>query len=492
MAKVIIVGGGVAGLSAGIFALEKGHTVTLFEKHFLAGGNLTGWQRKGFSIDNCIHWLTGTSPLTERYNRWQRVGVISGRESVYSPSSFYTVYDGENSLTMSRDIEKTKRDMLRLSKKDSYEIESFIKATKLASLYIGTTLNEKGKRANIIDKIKFIPYFFKYHRLSLEDLAKKFKHPTLKKVCVGFLGKELTALGLIIAYSDFTSGNGDLIKNGSYNASKKMVEKFAKMGGVLLTNKECVLASRYKDKIESVTFSDGSTYSADYYIFATDAKTAYEKILKTPMQPTLKYRYDKWKTFSGVSVAFAIEGDAPFEIEAIIPTSESEREKIGSDFFAVREFSYFENFAPKGKNVLVSLQQCDEDESARWINLAKNKEEYKIKKQRIANSQLREIERVFPSLKGKIEIIDAWTPYTYYKFTGESHGAFMSFLVEKNKAPFKSSNKIKGVKNACLASQWLQPPGGLPIALDSGYNAVKTMQKSIEKKGVQVLQNQSN
>ena len=55
MAKIIIVGGGVSGLSAGIYAQLNGHTAVICEKHTKAGGNLTGWQREGYKIDNCIH-----------------------------------------------------------------------------------------------------------------------------------------------------------------------------------------------------------------------------------------------------------------------------------------------------------------------------------------------------------------------------------------------------------------------------------------------------
>ena len=46
MAKVIIVGGGVAGLSAGIYALMAGHSAVIYEKHTEAGGNLTGYEQR--------------------------------------------------------------------------------------------------------------------------------------------------------------------------------------------------------------------------------------------------------------------------------------------------------------------------------------------------------------------------------------------------------------------------------------------------------------
>ena len=64
MSKIVIIGGGVAGLTAGICARLNGYDAVIFEKHRIAGGNLTGWDRGGFHIDNCVHWLTGTNPVT--------------------------------------------------------------------------------------------------------------------------------------------------------------------------------------------------------------------------------------------------------------------------------------------------------------------------------------------------------------------------------------------------------------------------------------------
>ena len=61
MSKILIIGGGVSGLSAGIYAQLQGYEAIICERHNIAGGNLTGWDRGGYHIDNCVHWLTGTA-----------------------------------------------------------------------------------------------------------------------------------------------------------------------------------------------------------------------------------------------------------------------------------------------------------------------------------------------------------------------------------------------------------------------------------------------
>jgi hypothetical protein len=57
----------------------------------------------------------------------------------------------------------------------------------------------------------------------------------------------------------------------------------------------------------------------------------------------------------------------------------------------------------------------------------------------------------------------------------------MSFLMPKNHLPLPLDNRVPSVKNLFLATQWLQSPGGLPLAADSGRNAIKRINKSLDK-----------
>jgi phytoene dehydrogenase-like protein len=53
--SIIIIGAGMAGLSAGIYARRNGYDVTLYESHFLPGGMCTAWQRQGFTFEGGLH-----------------------------------------------------------------------------------------------------------------------------------------------------------------------------------------------------------------------------------------------------------------------------------------------------------------------------------------------------------------------------------------------------------------------------------------------------
>ena len=76
MKKVVVVGAGIAGLSAAIYAKRSGFDVTLCEQHSIAGGMCTSWKRKGYLFEGAVHWLTGSNPKTELYQLWYAVNLM--------------------------------------------------------------------------------------------------------------------------------------------------------------------------------------------------------------------------------------------------------------------------------------------------------------------------------------------------------------------------------------------------------------------------------
>jgi len=57
--KVIIVGAGIAGLTAAVYTKRSGFDVTLNEQHSIVGGMCTSWKRKGYLFESAVHWRAG-------------------------------------------------------------------------------------------------------------------------------------------------------------------------------------------------------------------------------------------------------------------------------------------------------------------------------------------------------------------------------------------------------------------------------------------------
>ena len=93
---------------------------------------------------------------------------------------------------------------------------------------------------------------------------------------------------------------------------------------------------------------------------------------------------------------------------------------------------------------------------------------YDRSKKETAQQALNRLVAEYPFLKGKVRVIDVWTPMTYTRFCNSYKGAYMSFVTTKQAKSVTVPGVVKGLDNVLLASQWLMGPGGLPTAAAMG------------------------
>ena len=90
MKKVVIIGGGIAGMTAGVLLQKAGFETEIYEKNALPGGQCTGWKREGYFIDNCIHWLTGTRPESALHELWKEIGALGDDVEICKKEMFFS------------------------------------------------------------------------------------------------------------------------------------------------------------------------------------------------------------------------------------------------------------------------------------------------------------------------------------------------------------------------------------------------------------------
>ncbi len=474
MAKILIIGAGVAGLSAGIHARLSGHQAVVCEKHFVAGGNLTAWNRSGYHIDNCIHWLTGTNPATETYRMWETLGAL-GNIEIYQGESLFTVEHEGKRIALYRDLDRMKQEMLALSPEDEKEILSFIRAVEYLQGFCGIAGEKHNEKISFSDTVASVPVLSKYYRLTTGELAEKFKHPLLSLFFKGFFGYEFGALALIFVCAHFCGDNGGIPKG----SSSAMVERLQNLGGELLLKKEAVKIHTKNKKAYAVTFSDGTVIEADYVILTADPASTFGKLLDLPAPKALQKNVKNpcFLRFSAYQCAFSCAlSKLPFEGDLIFQVPEEFRDTLLTDRLIVREFSHEEDFSPEGENLLQTITFTFEKDAKDFIALRKNdRASYNEKKKLLASLTQQLIEKQFPEMAGQLKCIDVWTPATYQRFTNAEIGSFMSFVLPPKAFPLCAKNRVKGLPNVILATQWQQAPGGLPIAADVGRKAIQTI-----------------
>lgn len=501
--KIAIIGGGVAGLSAGIYAERAGYETTIYEKNSVLGGSLSGWYRNGFGIDNCLHWLTGTADGTPTNLLWKDLGVLNEESKIVErPYLISSETDGVK-VTLWRDVERTRKELIEISPEDAIEINLFLDCVNVAS-DITANLSNIMKIAKTVSEAETVLSHFDFARravmfmgLDIEHWAMKFKSKAIQNLLLDFSAKEYESYWLIVVYSFFASGNADILEGGSIKIADNLVRTYLREGGRIESNmpvKQIVVRRRRIPKIEKkakiktkyaekIVFANGEEISADYIICACDIKYVFSKLIKRKKHKSkiIKYIFEHEKEFpvySAFQVAFGVDGlfeeiddSLGFECAPI----EVGMQRINR-LYLKNYRAYGDYIAPEGKTVVQCMIIQYEKDFKFWKKLNKSDEtRYRQVKINTANAILTEILKKYPQYEGKIEIIDTWTPYTYARRNNDTNGAYMRFITTAFSRKANISCEVKGIDNVFLASHILKYPGGLPMAALSGKSAIETI-----------------
>ena len=123
--SIAIIGAGIAGLSAACYGRMNGFDTTVFELHDKPGGLCTSWERNGYTVDGCIHWLCGSSPRNSFHRYWKELGAIEG-VPVVDHDEFTRVEDPDGkTLVFYTDVDRFEKHLLELCPRDASMIRRF-------------------------------------------------------------------------------------------------------------------------------------------------------------------------------------------------------------------------------------------------------------------------------------------------------------------------------------------------------------------------------
>ena len=477
MKNIIIIGGGIAGLSAGIHAQQYGFRSVIYEQHSIVGGQCTGWDRKGYHIDGCIQWLTGTREGTELYDLWKNV-VALGNVDIVRLDNFGTYeYEG-TTITLWRDLDRLQKELCQLSPEDKEPIEELIKEIRLVQdlempARIPITMRPIGEIFKFLKKMKNAGLLMnKAGMISSEEYAKKFKHPAIRYMISAGLPEGFSIVGFIFSMATFSSGNGDIPKGGSKAMALRMKDRYEELGGKVINSVAAEEIIIKEGQAVAVRCSDGSTAKADYVVAACDAKMVLDKLLKGQYKDKkfdMRFASEDYITPSSIQIAFGVKADlSSYPLLAAFPSRPYIIAGKEQNMVSYKNYYYEPDFAPEGCTLLITTINQTNFDYPYWSKLYENKEEYNKEKQRIGNEVKERLEEHYPELKGKITVVDVATPITYHRYTGAYKGAWMSFMMTTKTKSIAHSGRIKGLKNFYLTGQWLEPPGGLPVAATTG------------------------
>jgi len=479
MKKVVVIGAGISGLSAAIYAQRSGFDVTLCEQHTIAGGMCTSWKRKGYLFEGAVHWLTGSNPKTELYRLWKETGALNDAVKVYTPDIFHAVEWNGQIIYLFRDIEKTVEQLIALSPDDEKRLRRLEKDVKVFSRMQMPVLDIKGvkmqnpKRMTLGAMLKMLPVFpiiGRLSKISCKDYPEQFKHPGIKSL-FHFLPDSYSAINLISNLSTIDIGDGGYPEGGSLAMVDRMVKTFENLGGKLFLKTKVKKVNIENGAVSGVVLENG-TLAADAVIVTQETLAAVEQLFDIPLNDAwLTELRENIKPVVCTFICIGIRAKMPqmpvlpqWELDEPITCAGETITKI-----CFNNYAGYEGYAPEGNAALTTILISDTYD---FWKKAKEDGSYDEEKRKLADQIRRVICQKYPQAEGNIEVIDIATPLTYERYTGAYHGSWMRVLGVGDKMKIYPGF-IKSVSGLYFAGHRLMYSGGLPIALNSGRKAAQ-------------------
>ena len=473
---ILIIGAGIAGLTAGIYARRSGFDVTIIEQHSIVGGMCTSWRRKGYLFEGAMHWMTGSSPKTEAYQLWEDTGALGKDVPVLLHDPFRSIEWEGQVIHLYRDIEKTAAQLIAFSPEDEKPLRQLVKDVKAVTKMTMPIFDVKGvkmknpKRMGIGFLFKMLPAMptmSKYGKMSCAEFIKTFKHPAIRRL-FNFVTDDYAATAVVSTLATLDSGDGGYPEGGSLPMVHRMAKTFTDLGGKLMLNTHVKKVNVDNGRASSVTL-DSNTLAADVIIVTQETIAALDKLFDVPPDDVwLKTLHDTTIPAVCTFVSIGVRAELP---DITIPEWKLET-PITYAGQTIHELSFnsYRCYAPEGGTALTTALMKDTYD---FWKKAKDEGKYEAEKQALGEQFIRALCQKYPQCEGKIEVVDIATPLTYERYTGAYRGSWMGIMKPGTNAGLMYPGNCKNISGLYFAGHRLIPPGGLPVALASGRTAAQ-------------------
>ncbi|MFO0745412.1 MAG: NAD(P)/FAD-dependent oxidoreductase [Myxococcota bacterium] len=466
---IVIVGGGLAGLSTGVYARASGFRTTIVEHHQALGGVCTAWSRPPYLVDGCIHWLTG-GPFARVY---RELGILP-KVGLRTIERFVTLRDARDGLevVIASDLDALAARLAALAPEDADELRRMVEGARHVSDLrppIATPPELQSPWAGLLGLWGMrheLPTLIHYRKPLGEYLASHVVNPRLRRLLGNLAPAEAPATFLLMMLGYLEHGWLSRPIGGTAAFRDALVDSYRERGGAVrlgATVEEILVEG---GRARGVRLRDGSCVDADYVVSTASAPETVRHLLGGRYgADALERRLGKWKLFQPIVVAsYGVElplADAPsaLTIDGLEPFEVGGR---ANDRLYLRILNDDPCFAPAGHSVVQVIAETDYD----WW--ARRGGSYPGDKERIGAELLAQIDRHLPGVRDAVRMTDVATPLSFWSMARSWRGAFEGWMPSSDDAYGHVEKTLPGLERLYLAGQWVEPGGGVPTACTSG------------------------
>ena len=497
--SLIIIGGGIAGLSAGCYARMNGFRTRVFEMHKKPGGLCTSWKRQGYIIDGCLHWLIGTGRHAGLRRMWDELGALDHVQVVDNEVYLHVEAADGAAVSLPTDIDGMERTLMTLSPADAALTGRFISACRTMRGF-DMPLGKAPELMNGWDQLKFFVRFLPmlrsfgtWNRISIGEFAGQFSHPLLRRMFRSLFLPDFPMVFAIMTLAWLQAKNAGYPMGGSLAFSRGIEKRYLALGGEASYRARVKRIIVERNRAGGVLLEDGSEHRADYVVSAADGhETIFGMLGGGYADRAIRDYYDNLPVFpSLVHLAFGVNrtfDDIPRCVNGtILPLDPPLR--IGAeqqDQLWVHIYNFDPTLAPPGRTLVRAMVPAD---FGKWQALHEHPERYQAEKERIAGEIIARLDRRFPGFASQVEMHDVATPVTFHRYTGNWKGSIEGWIPVPRAGGMRlrMNKSLPGLSRFYLAGQWVQPGGGVPAAALSGRNVIQLLCRDEKRKFVTAI-----
>ncbi|MEY4337804.1 MAG: hypothetical protein RL680_699 [Actinomycetota bacterium] len=476
---VVIVGAGLAGLSAALRLAGAGRKVTVLERESVPGGRNGLLKKDGYSFDTGPSVLTMPSLINDAFNcvgedmkDWLELTPLTPLyRAFYADGSQLDVHADTNEMEaeIAKHISSSEAAGYRryvdfVTKLYKYEMNDFIDRN------IDSPFNL------LTPNLARLIALGGFRRLS-PKVNQFMKDPRLQKVYsfqamyAGVSPQQALAIYAVIAYMD--SVNGVFFPKGGMHAVPRALAAAAEKHGVVFKYNTTVTNVEVSNgRAKAVITESGERYECDAVVLNPDLPVAYRELLgKSPVTiKRLKYSPSCVTLLIGSSkkYEFAAHHNIHFghSWDGVFDELIKKKQLMSDPSILVTVPTHDDpNLAPPGKHsyyVLFPTPNLDSDID--W-----NKQAGPYRDQMIKTIE----ERGYSGFGDSIETEVMTTPLDWKNQGMEMGAPFASAHTFFQTGPFRPRNMAQGIENVVFAGSGTQPGVGVPMVLISGRLAAE-------------------
>jgi phytoene dehydrogenase-like protein len=492
--SIIIIGGGIAGLSAGCYARLNHYRSQIFEQDTRPGGLTTSWDRGPYTINGGLAFLMGSGPGVGFYKIWEELSVVQKIRMI--DYEYFLIIEGKEGqkFYMYNDLDLLEEHMKELAPEDKGLIEDFIGGARVFSRYDmpvdrAPDLLGFGDKMNLmLTRFPLIRTMRKWKKISIRDFSARFKNPFLRDALLQARALFTENVPVLLLQMGLALGHiksAGFPEGGALELSQTIEHYYRELRGEISYRSRVEQILVENNRAVGVRLEDGTEHRADTVISASDGRTTIYKMLDgNYVDKKISGYYDHMPIGpSPLVVAIGVNRvfkDVPHTAAGtIFPLDEPvsiARKKI--EWLRPMIYNFDSSFAPAGKTVVRFVLDTDYEY---WKALGDNSDAYKVEKEQIAGKIIAAMEERFPGFSDQVEMWDVATPLSFERFTGNWKGSALGWDCTTETFFMPMSKTLPGLAKFYMAGHWVEPGGGVPGAAMSGRNVIQLICKRDKK-----------